>query len=123
MSIPAWLAPGSTIKRWLLVFVLGLLIIVLGLDYLFVDFYRHSPFTGRAGDFVYMVTLQDLDRRVRAALFLALGVGAIWLSLRHMNKVIVEIMRSSTSGRNRGNSTVISAAAQHKALLRGRGSW
>ena len=119
MSIPAWLAPGSTIKRWLLVFVLGLLIIVLGIDYLFVDLYRKVNFTGRVSDFVKVVTLQGIPRGVRGALFLAIGVGAIWLSLRHMNKVIVDIMRSSMSARNRTNNTVISAAAQHKALLRG----
>lgn len=120
MSIPAWLAPGSTIKRWLLVFVLGLLIIVLGIDYLFVDLYRKVGFPkGWMSELVYHTTLQDIPRGIRGALFLAIGVGAIWLALRHLNKVIISVMNHPTGHASGAGATVIGAVAQQKMLLRG----
>jgi uncharacterized cofD-like protein len=119
LSIPAWLAPGSTIKRWLLVFVIGLLIVVLGVAYLFVDLYRKVQFTGWSQDFVIVFTLQWIPRGLRGALFLALGVGAIVLSLRHLNKVIISVMNHPIGSASHGGTTVIGAVAQQKMLLRG----
>jgi uncharacterized cofD-like protein len=119
LSIPAWLAPGSTIKRWLLVFVLGLLIIVLGIAYLFVDLYRKVHFSGWVSAYLYHATLQDIPRGLRGALFLMIGVTAIWLSLRHLNKVIVSAMSHPIGSASNNGTTVIGAVAQQKMLLRG----
>jgi uncharacterized cofD-like protein len=119
LSIPAWLAPGSTIKRWLLVFVIGLLIVVLGVAYLFVDLYRKVQFSGWEQDFVIIFTLQWIPRGIRGALFLALGIGAIWLSLRHLNKVIISVMNHPIGNASHSGTTVIGAVAQQKMLLRG----
>lgn len=119
MSIPAWLAPGSTIKRWLLVFALGLLIIVLGVAYLFVDFYRKAQFSGWVSRLAYDATLQFIPRGIRGALFLAFGVSLIWLALRHLNKVIIGVMDHPIGNGSGSGTTVIGAVAQQKMLLRG----
>jgi uncharacterized cofD-like protein len=116
LSIPAWLAPGSTIKRWLLVFSLGLLIIILGIDYLLVALYHYNF---RFPDWVGAVTLQGIPRAVRAGLFLGIGVGAIVLSLRHLNNVIVAVIARPSDLASTSAHTVIDAVAQHKLLLRG----
>jgi uncharacterized cofD-like protein len=118
LSIPAWLAPGSTIKRWLLVFALGLLIIVLGIAYLFVDLYRKAQFSGWVSRLAYDATLQFIPRGIRGALFLIFGVCLIWLALRHLNKVIIGVM-DHPIGNASGGTTVIGAVAQQKMLLRG----
>lgn len=115
MSIPAWLAPGSTIKRWLLVFVVGQLVIVLGIAYLLVDLYRHDFVWPHV---VYYLTLQDIPHGIRGALFLALGVGAIYISLRRLNTVIVAVMNYNPAG-NGNTTSVIGAVHQHRLLLRG----
>lgn len=119
MSIPAWLAPGSTIKRWLLVFVAGLLVIVIGIAYLFVDLYREVHFSGWVSVLIYHSTLQDIPRPVRGVLFLSLGVTAIWLALRHLNKVIIGVMNRPMGGASGGENTVIGAVYQQRVLLRG----
>jgi uncharacterized cofD-like protein len=117
LSIPAWLAPGSTIKRWLLIFSTGLLIIILGIDYILVDLYRNDVrFPDWAAPWIRDITLQGIPRFWRGALFLIAGVTAIVLSLRHLNRVIVAVI-SRSNGLSGG--TVIDAVAQHKLLLRG----
>ncbi|HWE64621.1 MAG TPA: gluconeogenesis factor YvcK family protein [Chloroflexota bacterium] len=119
MSIPLWLAPGSTIKRWLLIGVIGLLIIVLGIAYLFVDLYRKVHFSGWTTGVVSTVTLQGIPRGLRGALFLALGVGAIWLALRRLNTVIVAVLARSLYGDVPRRRTVIGTVAAQNKLLRG----
>ena len=71
MSIRLWLAPGSTIKRWMLIGIAGLLVIVLGMAYLFVDLYRHLQLAGWIAVVVSDATLQWIPRAARGALFLA----------------------------------------------------
>jgi uncharacterized cofD-like protein len=119
VNIPLWLAPGSTIKRWILIGTIGLLIVVLGIAYLFVDLYRKVHFSGGASVFVSYATLQEIPRGVRGALFLAAGVGAIWLSLRHLNRVIVAAMAHPSDGSFPRRRTVIGTVAEHRMLLRG----
>jgi uncharacterized cofD-like protein len=117
LSIPAWLAPGSTIKRWLLIFGIGLLIIILGIDYILVDLYRNDVrFPDWSAPWIRAITLQGIPRFLRGAMFLIAGITAIVLSLRHLNRVIVAVI-SRSNGLSGG--TVIDAVAQHKLLLRG----
>src|SRR6185437_11380003 len=117
--MPAWMAPGSTIKRWLAVFALGMLIILLGIDYLLVDLYHKGSFPAWAAPETKALTLQWIPRGFRGALFLVVGITAIVLSLRHLDKVIVAVIRQSSGGSGPQNNSVIGAVAQHKFLQRG----
>lgn len=116
MSIPAWLAPGSTIKRWLLVFSVGLLIIVLGIAY-FLDALYHNSF--RFPSWVYYITLQPVPKYLRGAIFMGGGVAAVVYALRHLNSVIVSVISRPGGLGGPASLTVIDAVAQHKLLLRG----
>ena len=115
MNIPAWLAPGSTIKRWLLVLFAGLLLLVLGIDY-FLSALYHVNF--RFPEWVGNLTLQSVPRAARGGLFLAASATMIVLALRRLNSVIVAVI-SRPGDLAAAPHTVIDAVAQHRLLLRG----
>jgi uncharacterized cofD-like protein len=119
LSMPAWMAPGSTIKRWLAVFALGMLIILLGIDYLLVDLYHKGSFPAWAAPEIKTLTLQWIPRGFRGALFLVVGVMAIFMALRHLDKVIVAVLPQSNGKTGPQRNSVIGAVAQHKFLQRG----
>jgi uncharacterized cofD-like protein len=115
LSIPAWLAPGSTIKRWLLVLFGALLLLVLGIDY-FLSALYHVNY--RFPEWVGNLTLQSVPRAVRGGMFLGISATMIVLALRHLNRVIVAVI--SRPGDLAGAPhTVIDAVAQHRLLRRG----
>src|SRR5687767_6090209 len=76
------LQPGMGLKRWILLFILGITIIALGLGYFLRQIYEVYVFP----DFVYYATLQFLPRYLRGALFLLLGLGSIGLALWKLNR-------------------------------------
>jgi len=119
LSIPAWMAPGSTIKRWLAVFGLGMLIILLGIDYVLLALYRQYPFPEWSVPYVKAVTLQWIDHPLRGALFLMVGICAVVFALRHLNRVIVAIIPQTNGKASSPKISVIGAVAQHKLLQRG----
>lgn len=119
MSIPAWMAPGSTIKRWLAVFALGMLIILLGIAYLLEALYRQYTFPKWSAPYIKAITLQWLDHSLRGALFLIIGILAIFLALRHLNRVIVAVIPQTNGKASSPKISVIGAVAQHKFLQRG----
>ncbi|HXT34575.1 MAG TPA: gluconeogenesis factor YvcK family protein [Chloroflexota bacterium] len=119
MTIPAWMAPGSTIKRWLVVFGFGMLVILLGIDYILLALYRQYPFPSWASPYIYDVTLQWIDHTLRGALFLSVGILAIVLALRHLNRVIVAVIPQTNGKASSPKISVIGAVAQHKLLQRG----
>ena len=119
MTIPAWMAPGSTIKRWLVVFGFGMLVILLGIDYILLALYRQYPFPSWASRYIYDITLQWIDHTLRGALFLTVGILAIVLALRHLNRVIVAVIPQINGKTSSPKISVIGAVAQHKLLQRG----
>ncbi len=119
MSIPVWMAPGSTIKRWLAVFTLGMLIVLLGIDYLLVDLYHKGSFPSWAAPETKALTLQWIPRGVRGVLFLVAGLATILFSLHRLDKVIVALIPKGNSRVGPQRNSVIGAVAQHKFLQRG----
>jgi len=119
LTIPAWMAPGSTIKRWLVVFGFGMLVILLGIDYILLALYRQYPFPSWASPYIYDITLQWIDHTLRGALFLTVGILAIVLALRHLNRVIVAVIPQINGKTSSPKISVIGAVAQHKLLQRG----
>ncbi|MFH1486362.1 MAG: gluconeogenesis factor YvcK family protein [Chloroflexota bacterium] len=73
MNFLKWLYPGMHIKRWLALFMVGIVIISLGFAYVLRQVYISYTFP----DFVWYITLQFIPRYYRGALFVTVGVGAI----------------------------------------------
>jgi uncharacterized cofD-like protein len=65
-----WLRPGLHVKRWLLLFTVGVACVALGIAYLAVRYYRSGTFP----EVTYYVTLQFIDQLWRGLLFLAVGL-------------------------------------------------
>src|SRR5579859_1379078 len=84
-----WLTPGLYVKRWLLLFMVSILLIDLGIAYVLRDIYRQTTFTGGPGVFVYYGTLQFLPYVARALLFGALGVGLLGFSFFMLQRSIL----------------------------------
>ena len=69
-TIPRWLYPGMRIKRWLLLVFLGITVLGLGAAVLLVVIYRSLP----PDSFVFTLTGAGLDRGLRGALVMLLGL-------------------------------------------------
>jgi uncharacterized cofD-like protein len=108
MKVLKLLYPGMHLKRWLLLFGLGMLVLILGVAYVLVEIYRTAPFP----DEVWWVTLQFLPRPVRALLFVALGVGAVGWALWKINKSLLEALAP-------GQSDIVDAIYNYRARQRG----
>lgn len=70
------------IGRWLTFLVLGAVGLSLGIAYLLTHLYRVQPFP----DYVYYITLQFIPRPIRGALFIAWGMGIIYLAVRSFRR-------------------------------------
>jgi len=80
-----WLYPGLGIKRWLLLFLAGIVCLSLSIAYVLVTIYREQPLPA----IFYYLTLQFLPRLVRAALFGALGVAAVVIALLQLKRSLL----------------------------------
>ena len=70
LTIPRWLYPGMRIKRWLLLVFLGITVLGLGAAVLLVVIYRSLP----PDSFVFTLTGAGLDRGLRGALVMVIGL-------------------------------------------------
>ena len=103
------IGPGLQLRRWMLLLLLGLLMVALGLAYLFVEFYR----TATLPEVAAPLTLQFLPRPVRAALFLLTGAAAVGFGLLRFNQSIVRTIRPV------GNEGVFDALVRSRVRQRG----
>jgi uncharacterized cofD-like protein len=72
-----WLYVGLGVKRWVLLFFLGVTMLGLGFAYILLDLYRRTD----VPDIFYYLTLQFLPRVERGILFGAMAVALVALSL------------------------------------------
>src|SRR5579859_6796596 len=77
--------PGMHLKRWLALLFVGIALMSLGGAYLLVQMYRVEPFPTLA----YYMTLQFVDRLVRAGAFLATGVIATVVAVIQLNRAVL----------------------------------
>jgi uncharacterized cofD-like protein len=84
-----WLTPGLYVKRWLLLFMISILLIDLGIAYVLRDIYTQTTITGSPGVFVYYTTLQFLPHVVRAMLFGTLGLALLVFSFFMLQRSIL----------------------------------
>lgn len=86
-NLRRWLYPGMGVKRWLGAFLLGIVILSLGLAYLLRQLYLSwtlpLPF--------YYLTLQFIPRLYRGLLFVAVGLAAVVVSVYRLNRSLVSV--------------------------------
>jgi uncharacterized cofD-like protein len=88
-----WLLPGLRIKRWLLLMIFGMALIGLGIGYIQVQIYRQVE----VPDIFFYLTLQFLDRWVRAVLVGGTGITAFVLGFYLFNLSITQTLRGNDS--------------------------
>src|SRR5918994_6876711 len=79
------LLPGLRIKRWLGLTLIGLVVLALGLAYLFVEPYRSVPLPEEA---TYL-TLQFVPRWLRGLIFVLAGAAVTALALVRLNMALM----------------------------------
>src|SRR5215208_5152525 len=94
MRLMKLLVPGLRIKRWLGLMLLGLVVLALGLAYLFVEAYRTVPLPEEAT----LLTLQFLPRWLRGALFLLAGGAITLLGLWRLNRSLMAPLQPPQGG-------------------------
>src|SRR6187399_1988346 len=94
MRLLKLLVPGYRIKRWLGLTLIGLVVLALGLAYLFVELYRTVPLPFEAA----YLTLQFLPRWLRGILFVAAGVAVTTLALLRLNRTLTASLARPHNG-------------------------
>jgi len=103
------LIPGLHLKRWMLLLFVGLVLLSLGLTYLFVELYRTVPLPELAAP----LTLQFLGRPIRAALFAVVGALALAIAVWKFNQTIVNAVRPA------GSEGLVEALYRQRSRQRG----
>ncbi|MFN0073664.1 MAG: uridine diphosphate-N-acetylglucosamine-binding protein YvcK [Chloroflexota bacterium] len=101
--------PGLELKRWILLFTLGLVILSLGLAYLFVSLYRtvDVPEVGAT------LTLQFIPRWLRGIIFVTCGVLVALVGFWKLNKSILDAMRPA------GGQSIVDTLVNFRMRQRG----
>ena len=79
------MVPGLQVKRWLGLTLLGLVLLALGLAYLFVELYRSAPLPEEAT----FLTLQFVPRWLRGAIFIVVGSLVTLLAVVKLNRSLI----------------------------------
>ena len=85
MRLLKLMAPGLRIKRWLGLTLVGLVVLALGLAYLFVEAYRTVALPEEAT----LLTLQFVPRWLRGLIFLAAGSAITLLALWQLSRSLM----------------------------------
>ncbi len=109
VSLVKLLRPGMHLKRWVLLMIVGLVLSSLGLAYELTHVYRIQPLPEVAG----VVTLQFIERPLRGALFILLGIGVIGLAALKLNQSIVSALSPNST------VNVVDRIYAYRARLRG----
>ncbi len=86
-----WFIPGLRVKRWLLLMIVGMAFIGLGIGYVQVQIYRQAE----VPEIFYYLTLQFLERWVRAVLVGGVGLAAFGYGFYRFNRSIMESVRGA----------------------------
>jgi len=110
VSTPRWLHPGISIKRWLILLVVGVTIVSLSGGY-FAKVLYDAPFTFPR--WVYYLTLQFWPRGVRGTLFLLVGGALAGVALLRLNRTVINALFPQ------GKARVVDLLYQKRQLKRG----
>ncbi len=109
-----WLLPGMGVKRWLLLFIVGMAVLGLGVSYLA----REAYVVWTLPDIFYEITLQFLPRWVRAAIFITVAVGLIGFGVWKVNAAMLAAVRQRPRG-NGGDERLVNLVYRHRFSARG----
>ncbi|TLN23077.1 YvcK family protein, partial [bacterium] len=84
-----WLLPGLGVKRWVLVILIGTTLVGLGFAVLILDLYRNAP-GNWWGPLLRLLSLQRLDRVLRAVIFGGTGLGTILFGIWGLNRALLK---------------------------------
>ncbi len=103
------LYPGMHIKRWLALLIVAVTAVSLGIAYLIIQIYRTQPFP----EWVAYVTLQFVDRPIRGALFILVGVTVAVVAFYKLNRSLMSPYISAS------RDNIVDALYQHRYRQRG----
>lgn len=84
-----WLLPGIGVKRWVAVILIGTTLVGLGFAVLILDLYRNAPGNWWA-PLMRLLSLQHLDRWVRALIFGGIGLATILVGIAGLNRALLK---------------------------------
>jgi uncharacterized cofD-like protein len=95
-----WLRPGMLIKRWVALFMLGMVLTSLAMAMALVYAYRYVAFPEATTELVRAVTLQFMPRGLRLAIVLTAGLAGLGIGFwRLSHSVIAPLLARSAPGR------------------------
>ncbi len=94
MRLLKLMAPGLRVKRWLGLLLVGLVVVALGLTYLFVELYRTAELPEAAA----YLTLQFLPRWLRGLIFLFAGAAITAWAFWQLNRSLMSPLQPSPRG-------------------------
>lgn len=109
MEFLKWLYPGMLVKRWILLFLVGVTALGLGIAYLLVNIYRQQPLP----PIFYYLTLQFVPRLGRAALFGLVGLFLTGIGVIGLNRSLLSAFPQTRQQR------LVDAVYRRRARQRG----
>ena len=108
--MPCWLHVGMSIKRWLVLLVVGITLLSLSAGYFLRALYSLDV---RFPSWVGVLTLQFLGREVRGSLFLVSGAILTTVALLRLNRTVINALLP------RGHAPVVDLLYRQRHLRRG----
>ena len=83
-----WLIPGIGVKRWMLIILVGITFLALGMAFLLINIYRTVP-ESTISSIIAFLSLQFLNRLLRALIFGLIGVGLVVYGFWGLNRSLM----------------------------------
>lgn len=93
-TIRKWLTPGLSVKRWLLLLGFGITILSVAVAQVLVEVYRNEGLPS----LLQVITLRFLPPIWRVLIALILGIGALVIAIRELNRSIIAPFSRRTRG-------------------------
>ena len=110
-----WFVPGMGVKRWFVLFFLGMALLGLGVSYLAREAYLTWTLPGT----FYYLTLQFIPQMLRGVLFIALAVSFVGVGMWKFNAGLVSAVRQSAGSNGNGRDSLVNLVYRHRFAARG----
>lgn len=109
-DILKWLRPGLYLKRWVLLFMVGIISISVGAALVLIELYQAYAWP----HFVETITMSALPPVIRGVVFIMAGLMAVWIALWRLNFNLAE-----PYGIPRSVRAILQSVKNHKQLQQG----
>ena len=110
-----WLVPGMGVKRWFLLFFLGMALLGLGVSYLA----REAYLTWTLPEAFYYLTLQFIPQVLRGALFMTIATIFVVIGVWKFNAALINAVRSNDRGNSNRQQSLVNLVYRHRFSARG----